>query len=62
MEDLRQRASIHELTNINIPIEVHARAIRAGAERLKDNVRRAKRRELEVTEAQQASVIEVHDV
>ena len=42
MEELRERASAPELTGGDIPLEVHARAIRSGVERLNDGRLRAK--------------------
>ena len=42
MEELRERASAPELTGNDIPMEIHARAIRAGVERLNEGRVRAK--------------------
>ena len=42
MEELRERASAPELTGNDIPMEIHARAIRAGVERLNEGRLRAK--------------------
>ncbi|EJD06844.1 uncharacterized protein FOMMEDRAFT_76006 [Fomitiporia mediterranea MF3/22] len=47
MEELRERASTPELAGDEIPVEVHARAIRSGVDRLNEGRLRAKRLEEE---------------
>ena len=47
MEELRERAATPELTGDEIPVEVHARAIRSGVQRLNEGRLRAKQLEEE---------------
>ena len=48
MEELRERASGPELSGSEVPMEVHARAIRSGVDRLNEGRIRAKRLEDDV--------------
>lgn len=45
MEELRERAAAPELSGGEIPVEVHARAIRSGIQRLNEDRLRAKEKE-----------------
>ena len=50
MEELRERVAAPELAGGEIPIEVHARSIRSGIERLNEGRIRAKQREEEAVQ------------